>query len=281
MLRHVSSPMDMKKLVKTKMEYLIELARNSDLDSITYGDIAEMSDDEFLEVQEWRVRIQNNHVIIRIPTLVHQDMISFLISSFCKKCNMDKVFICNLDIPVWQKYSCGTILKKQPDFVVVLDPNSNIVISVVSEIAFLNESLEDLLIEAAEMLNESTSVVYFIAIKIFRDLPFRMFFFIFQRTIQTDASFEARISSKEHPRSFPCFKLGKKKRNILELVDALELVPIFFKRIDDSNIHNDLNFTLEGQYFASGERFITFTIPSENLIGLRRRFYEYHGVTAT
>ena len=67
----------------------------------------------------------------------------------------------------------------------------------------------------------------------------------------------------------------------MELVDDLELAPIFFKRIDDSNIHNDLNFTLEGRYFASMERFITFTIPSENLIGLRRRFYEYHGVTAT
>ena len=263
------------------MDCLIELARNSDLDSITYGDIAEMSDEEFLEVQEWRVRIHNNHVIIRIPTDVHQFIISLLTTSFWKKCNLDKVSICNFDIPVWQKYSCGTILKKQPDFAIILNPVSNHIISVVSEVAFLNENVEDLLIEAAEMLNESTSVTYFIAVKIFRDLPFRMFFFIFQRTIQTDTDLEARISSKEHPRSFACFKLGKKKRNILELVDDLELVPIFFKRIDDSNIHHDLNFTLEGQYFASGERFITFTIPSEDLIELRDLFNDHHGGTVT
>ena len=129
-------------------------------------------------------------------------------------------------------------LKKQPDIAVVLNPVSNHIISVVSEVAFLNENVENLLVEAAEMRSESTSVVYFIAVKIFRDLRFRMFFFIFQRTIRTDTDLEARISSKEHPWSFPCFKLGRKKRNILELVDDLEPIPIFFKRNDDSNIHN-------------------------------------------
>ena len=181
-------------------------------------------------------------------------------------------------IPLWGKFSCGSVYGKIPDVTVFNSTSSNYIIPIVAECEFTHLSLNDLLIQASELLSEATCVRYAICLKLQTRLPFRIDFYIFERNCEMNDKMNDVVNSGKVKGLPDCSFMDTREKSADELIREMDLNQIFYRRIDDTNYSEDFTFELEGRYFGSSEEIITFSISGQLVSDIRCAFYRHMNV---
>ncbi|CAF1010519.1 unnamed protein product [Brachionus calyciflorus] len=94
---------------------------------------------------------------------------------------------CSGSVPVFNRYACGSVHHKIPDFSIrkICDPQNFII---AGEVVFRHENEEQLLLESVHYLTEYTSVKYVVVIQLPRDntSDFNMKIILFERQVDFD-----------------------------------------------------------------------------------------------
>ena len=267
--------------LQQKIEQLLKNAAETTDDSrVLLGELKSFSDVELEIIFENKVWIYSGSIFLRVTSNSHEAMAGSLFAAIMEKTLRLKFCpAANKTIPLWGKFSCGSIYGKIPDVTLFNARLSNDIIPIVAECEFTHLSLNDLLIQASELLSEATRVRYAICLKLQTRLPFRIDFYIFERNCEMDDKLNDIVNSGKAKGLPDCSFMETREKSADELIREMDLKQIFYRRIDDTNYSEDFTFELEGRYFGSSEEIITFTVSGQRVNAIRCAFYRHMNAT--
>ena len=257
------------------MEQTLISALNEDTDSVPLGRFEDYTEEQLDIIFDYKTHVYDGFIYLCPVKRPHQRMAALLSYTFTENDSVGRTFlpITSEECFVFDKFSCGSVHRRQVDFCVErIHPPY--VQPLVAEVSFRNETLPVLLIEAANLLAESTSFEYCIAMKLdgieIAGLPlqFHAHFFVLQRTVETDEALQEKINGKNCPKIMLCSKVDKHHVVNQELFDKLHVRRIFYREITLDNYREDFQFTLEGSFFNVPDEFVTFTVYGIDMIGV-------------
>lgn len=275
-----STPM---KSLEEKISSLLATGNNSKNDEpLILGHVKEFTQEEMEIIFGYKAFISQGIIYLTAPSLPHQYMEGCLATAFNKKINEKSKFSAQfvMGIRLWGKFSCGLVKYKLPDVCIVEDCGTKFSIPIIGEVAFGNETLRQLIIQAGEILSESTNVVYSIGFKIWTTAPFRCDFYLFKRIIQPDKKLIAQLESSKNLETINgCSLVDPEIMAASEVIENVNVETVLHHEITEENYINGFSFEIEGRFLGSLQQMETVTITGEMLIRLRRLFYDHMGIT--
>ena len=275
--------------IRKKIQNLLDIGLTSTSeDKLVVGNIKDFTPEEIEIIFEYKVFVYNRIIYVTAPSKPHQYMIACILNALDKgiantlntarNATENPTTNYNPAIRLWGKYSCGIVKEKQADLAISVCEGDNFSTPVVGECAFANESLNELIIQAGEILAESTDVEYSISWKLNTTEPFQMDFYIFRRTIRPnpqliDALQDARIGVRLRGCNLIHYQKMKPKK--LSRMVGIEIV--HHHVINQSNYEKGFSFDLDGQVLGLGNQPITFHVTGEDLARLRKIFLIHVG----
>ena len=260
--------------LQERIDNLLENGLSREMYMVPLGLVSDFSEEEIEIIFNNKTYVYFGHIYLLVVSNPHQKMHSALVETFTDSSLPVKLCVLSdWSFFVHGKFSCGHVLKRLPDLTIENYDEIHFQ-PLVAEVSFRTQNYVQLIIRVAELLNESTSFTYGIALKLSSRGTFHGDFYVFQRSMKSNEALQKQIKTKK-PKRLPCLLIELDREVNQSLFDDLEIRLIYYREITILNYTNDFQFTLEGRYFNVPEEFVTFTVFGNTMVRLRE-IYEAH-----